>query len=90
MAKHTVTVWAVVGDTKETRGWVDLWDGRLPAPVLATSGPLEWVDAEADGLDEFEMTRGWIDGFSTETAEHLGLGHLEPGKAHRVTIEVTL
>lgn len=95
MAKHTVTVWAVVGDTDETRGWVDLWDGELPAPVLASSLPAkpewphEWVCADADQRDELEVNRGWIDALGVDTAERLGLGDLAPGVAHRVVIEVT-
>jgi hypothetical protein len=74
MAKRTVTVWACIdGDD------VMFYDGADPAPILEDG---EWLPATV-GSDLV-----WLDNIPIETARSLDLC-LEPGKAHRVVIEVT-
>jgi hypothetical protein len=75
MAKFSNLVWACLDPDND----IELWDGERPAPYLNGS---EW---QAESLHPMV---GYLFTVTADNAEYLGLGHLEPGKAHRVVIEV--
>jgi hypothetical protein len=82
MSKHTIEVWAVLDPARPD--WIEMWDGECPAPQLIEGeayGAPEWLDAGGGEHGFLALVTGKQVGL-------LGLGHLEPGKAHRVVIEV--